>query len=334
VPKRCEAATTSASTSSPATPSTGSTSTVAAPAGVLDFNDSRVRWWIRADKSNQEIGSKFAWTGVQGSAVSCDYDVIQNVSEPNLWSGQTILGRAGGWFQHRLFDGMCLWQGQRQRSAIHTSDSYDSLSSIKRGHSYWFAFGGKFHADMFTQSQPNNGDHHVQFLDFHHKAPSSALSGQSPWMMLAHSNGYTGFFLWNKADSGVSSPTGETNWDGAQRVTFINDTSKDTSKPHFFAFRFKLDWDKDASPYVEAYRQIGLDGPITRLGRWDVPNTYSGSDNLLFPKYGLHQFLPSVPGRPKSSMDMAGALIVEDLPGAVALTPETMFKSLTVAVNR
>jgi hypothetical protein len=65
-----------------------------------------------------------------------------------------------------------------------------------------------------------------------------------------------------------------------------------------------------------------------------VPNTYSGSDNLVFPKYGLHQFLPSVPGRPKSSMDMAGALIVEDLPGAVALTPETMFKSLTVAIPR
>jgi hypothetical protein len=31
---------------------------------------------------------------------------------------------------------------------------------------------------------------------------------------------------------------------------------------------------------------------------------------------------------------MAGAIIVEDLPGTVALTPGTIFKSLTVAVPR
>jgi hypothetical protein len=303
---------------------------------VLDFSDSRIRWWIRADKSNQELGTKFAWTGVQGSAHSCDYDVIQNVAEPNVSAGKVVLARSSGWFQHRIFDGMCLWQGQRQRSAIHTADGQSMLSSVKRGHSYWFAFGGKFYPDMFTQTD-YGGDKGFQILDFHHKAPSGALSGATPWVMNVDWRGYRMNVNWNGGEPrSIKSPTGEVYaGDGVtQTVTLLNDTSKDTMNPHFFAFRFKLDWDMANAPYVEMWRQIGVDGPITKIGQWNIPNTYSGSDDLLFPKYGLHQWYASVAGRPKSSIDMAGAIIVEDLPGTVALTPETIFKSLTVAVPR
>jgi hypothetical protein len=299
----------------------------------LDWGDSRVRWWVRADKSNREIGSRFAWTGVQGSSTNCDYDAIQNVPEPNLSGGRPVLRRNGGWFEHRIFDGMCLWKGERQRSAIHTAEGYAQPSSVKRGRSYWFAFGGRFHADLFSQADPSP-DRSTQLLDFHHKAPSSALSGQSPWAMYADREGYTMVLLWNKADSGVASPTGEVHWDGAQRVTLIRDRSKDTARPHFFAWRFKLDWNAGNQPYVEMYRQIGVDAPVEKIGRWDVPNTYRGSDDLLFPKYGLHQWYPKLSGTPTRSIDLAGALLVEDLPGRPALTPEVVLRSLTVALRR
>jgi hypothetical protein len=334
--KTCQVLEGSAAASSMSSGTPTSTSPVASGSardGVIAMDDPRVRWWVRADKTNQEIGGKFPWTGMQGSASSCDYDVIQNVAEPNAYQGRVILQRSNGYFQHRIWDGMCLWQGQRQRSAIHTSDLYSDASSIKFGRSYWFAFGGKFHPDMFSQTDPSI-DRAIQILDFHHKAPSSAFSGNSPWSCWADNTGYRCQVIWNKNDSGVSSPTGEMNpGDGlAQAVTLVRDTSKDTTRPHFLAFRFKLSPGSDG--WVESYRQIGVDGPIEKIGSWKVPTTYAGSDNLLFPKYGLHQWYPTLTGQPSRSVDMAGALIVEDMAGPVALTPETIFRSLTVAVPR
>jgi hypothetical protein len=317
-----------------ATPAVAASST---DVHALDWNDPAVRWWIRADKTNQEIGARFkvpgqewSWIGVQGSAATnCDYEVIERVAEPNLMKGRVILARQGGYFQHRIWDGMCLWKGQRQRSAIHTADGHDHPTSIKRGRSYWFAFGGKFHADMFSQTNPS-GDRSIQFMDFHHKAPSSALSGNSPWSCQADHTGYACQVIWNKNDSGIASPTGEINpGDGlAQMVTLVRDRTRDTARPHFLAFRFKLDWDRTA--WVESYRQIGVDGPIERLGRWNVPTTYRGSEDLLFPKYGLHQWYPKLSGQPTRSIDMAGALLVED----VTVPVDVIFKSLTVAIPR
>ena len=298
---------------------------IPSPSGeVLSADDPRVTWWIRADMTNQEIGNQWG-AGVQGNAQSCDYSDIKELSEPNTMGGRVILARQDGYFQHRIWDGMCLWQGQRQRSALHTSDRYEDRSSIKVGQSYWFAFGGKFHADMFTADE-----YGTQILDFHHKAPSSAMSGNSPWSCYANRDGYQCQVIWNKNDSGVASPTGEINpGDGlAQMVTLVRDTSKDTTRPHFIAFRFKLT--SDSSGWVESYRQIGVDGPIEMIGRWQVPTTYSGSENLLFPKYGLHYFFPQLVGAPTRSMDYAGALIVED----VSVPVETIFRSLTVALPR
>lgn len=324
------------------------------PPGVapLSWDDPAVRFWVRADKTNQEIGDRFkapdqpyAWIGVQGSgrtAESCNYEVIEQLPEPNTnidpATGQprTVLRRADGYFEHRIWEGMCLWtgngnDGQRLRSAIHTADGYDHPSSAKYGRSYWFAFGGKFHADMFSQIDPS-GDRAINFMDFHHAAPSSALSGNSPWSCSADHTGYECAVKWNanQTNPPIYSPTGEINpGDGlAQMVTLVRDTSKDTTQPHFFAFRFKLDWDNTA--WVESYRQIGIDGPITMIGRWEVPTSYSGSNNVLFPKYGLHQWYSDLSGEPTRSIDMAGALLVED----VTLSPEVIFKSLTVALPR
>lgn len=303
------------------------------PTGVqpLASNDPRVLWWVRADQSNAQIGARAPWTGVQGSALSPQYAEISTVPEPNVYNGRVILARSGGYFQHRIWDGMPLWKdatSSRQRSAIHTTGSVMAgTSDLLRGKSYWFAFGGKFYADMFSQSNPSE-DRTTNFMDFHHDAPSSAMSGATPWAGYADANGYEIRLVWNPSDSGIFSPTGERNWDGAQKLTLIRDNSKDTTRPHFFAFRFKLDF--DSSAYVEAYRQLGVDGPITRLGRWNVPTTYSGSGDHLYPKYGLHQWYGTLTGAPTRSIDMAGALIVED----VTVPPEVIFRSLTVAIPR
>jgi hypothetical protein len=303
------------------TPTTPTTPT--APVGALGWNDPRVRWWIRADKTNQDIATKYP-TGAQGSVSNCDYDDLVNVPEPNMFDGRVILARKDGYFQHRIWDGMCLWQGQRQRSALHTSDRYQDLSSIKVGRSYWFAFGGKFHPDMFSA----DGDRAIQILDFHHKSPSSALSGNSPWACYAETSGYSCVLQWNRNDSGITSPSGETGNNGSQLLTIIRDTSRDTTRPHFLAFRFKLS--PGADGWVEVYRQIGVDGPIEKVSSYNVPTTYSGSENLLFPKYGLHQWYPRLTGKPTRSIDMAGALLVED----VTVPPEVIFRSLTVAIPR
>ena len=313
---------------------------------VLPWDDPRVRFWTRTDMTNQEIGNKFPWTGVQGAASDCNYEVLQNLPEPSTnldpATGQqrVVLARNGGWFQHRIWEGMCHWTGsgsdgtQRLRSSYHTSGDATraaNSSDIWDGHGYWIATGGKFYPDMFSQTDPSD-DRTTIFVDFHHWGGGSALSGQVPWACGTSNTGYTCRFLWNKADSGVSSPTGEVHWDGAQRVTMINDTSKDTSKPHFFAWRIQLDWDWNApvKPYVEMYRQIGVDGPIKRIGRWDVPNNYREPTMFLYPKFGLHQWYSDLSGQPTRSLDMPGVLIVRD----TSVTPETIFRSLTVALPR
>lgn len=307
------------------------------PANILPWFDPRVQWWIRAGHTFQEIGNRWMWTGFLGQRGSPQYEIIQNVFPPvfhNIGGVETmVFGVSGGWFQHRTMNGMEMWADastQRQRMQIHTTDESNGIASLKYGHGYWIAWGFKFYANVFTQTDANSEDHSMEVMDCHHSAPSSAMSGQTPIAMYIDGNGYLIRVLWNSSDCNFFSPTGDVDAWGQQRVVLLRDNSEDVTNPHFFVLRFQLDWNINAPipPYVEMWRKIGLTGSVIRIGRWNIPNTWSGSNNTLFFKYGNHQWYATIPGRPAASLDSPGALIVEDLPGSTTIDENVMFASL------
>lgn len=331
---------------------------------ALADSDTRIRVFVNSTKSGPQLEAAYRFMSAQ-MPQSISVGAVQNPTTYIIGGIPQSIYRRGaagssdeGYIVHNLINGMPVWDGgggdQRMRSAIHSSGPIYNTSDpnylatratqIERNKRYWFATGGTFAADMFSQNQPSNDNNGTQVGDWHHDSPSSAVSGQSPLAFLCNGLGYRALLSWTKggagfeADNNITSPDGGgLGVNGGEALTIIPLTMPSNfSVPHFLAFNW-LSKSLNSGPayFMQAFRQIGLDGPIETFGPWVVPTTYAGpGGDALYPKIGLHHWHPTLQGGNTRSHRSAGWLLVEDLVGTPTLNAANIFATLTKYIPR